>query len=120
LNQKNITKFQIERNVCYKCYHPSSSCMCSHISAIETNTHFVILMHPKEFRHTKNGTGNFTNLSLKNCELHVGIDFSNYNVNFKQKQISRMKVPALAMMMGSGNENILEKSDAQSCDKKLI
>jgi DTW domain-containing protein YfiP len=34
-------------------------------------------MHPKEFRKTKNGTGHFTNLSLENCELHVGINFSN-------------------------------------------
>jgi DTW domain-containing protein YfiP len=33
-------------------------------------------MHPKEFKRTKNGTGHFTNLSLKNCEMHVGIDFS--------------------------------------------
>ena len=35
-------------------------------------------MHPKEFRHTKNGTGHFTNLSLTSCELHVGIDFTNH------------------------------------------
>jgi DTW domain-containing protein YfiP len=35
-------------------------------------------MHPKEFRKTKNGTGHFTNLSLKNCEIIVGIDFSNH------------------------------------------
>lgn len=34
-------------------------------------------MHPKEFRKTKNGTGHFTNLSLKNCEIHVGVDFTN-------------------------------------------
>ena len=33
-------------------------------------------MHPKEFRKTKNGTGHFTNLSLTNCEIHVGIDFT--------------------------------------------
>ncbi len=33
-------------------------------------------MHPKEFKKTKNGTGHFTNLSLKNCEIHVGVDFS--------------------------------------------
>jgi len=39
----------------------------------------VILMHPKEFRKTKNGTGHFTNLSLKNCELHVGIDFTKHD-----------------------------------------
>lgn len=34
-------------------------------------------MHPKEFKKTKNGTGHFTNKSLKNSELHIGIDFSN-------------------------------------------
>lgn len=33
-------------------------------------------MHPKEFRKTKNGTGHFTNLSLDNCELYIGIDFT--------------------------------------------
>jgi len=33
-------------------------------------------MHPKEFKKTKNGTGHFTNLSLKNCEIHIGVDFS--------------------------------------------
>jgi DTW domain-containing protein YfiP len=33
-------------------------------------------MHPKEFKKTKNGSGHFTNLSLTNCELHVGVDFS--------------------------------------------
>ena len=33
-------------------------------------------MHPKEFKKTKNGTGHFTNLSLKNCEIHIGVNFS--------------------------------------------
>ena len=67
------------RGICYHCYRPQTSCMCSHITPIETNTRFVILMHPKEFRKTKNGTGHFTNLSLKNCEIHVGIDFSKHD-----------------------------------------
>ena len=35
-------------------------------------------MHPKEYRKTKNGTGHMTNNSLENCELHVGIDFTNH------------------------------------------
>ncbi len=34
-------------------------------------------MHPKEFRKTKNGTGHFTHLSLKNSEIHIGVDFTN-------------------------------------------
>ena len=51
--------------------------MCEHITPLETKTKFIILMHPKEFRKTKNGTGHFTHLSLKNSEIYVGIDFSN-------------------------------------------
>lgn len=66
------------REVCFKCYRPKSSCMCSHIQRIETKTKFVILMHPKEFRKTKNGTGHFTNLTLKNSEIYIGIDFTNH------------------------------------------
>jgi len=67
------------RTICYHCYRPQSSCMCDYITPIETNTRFIILMHPKEFRKTKNGTGHFTNLSLKNCELYVGIDFTKHD-----------------------------------------
>lgn len=66
------------RNVCYTCYRPQTSCMCSYITPIETKTRFIILMHPKEFKKTKNGTGHFTNLSLKNCEIFVGIDFTQH------------------------------------------
>jgi len=66
------------REHCYACYRPQTFCMCKYITPIETNTRFVILMHPKEFRKTKNGTGHFTNLSLKNCEIYVGIDFTQH------------------------------------------
>ena len=50
--------------------------MCPHIKAFNTNTKFVILMHPKEFKKVKNNTGHFTHLSLENSELFVGINFS--------------------------------------------
>lgn len=66
------------RSICYTCYRPQTSCMCRYITPIATDTRFVILMHPKEFKKTKNGTGHFTNLSLKNCEIHVGIDFTQH------------------------------------------
>jgi DTW domain-containing protein YfiP len=51
--------------------------MCKYIKPFETDTKFVILMHPKEFKKVKNNTGHFTHLSLKNSELFVGVDFSN-------------------------------------------
>ncbi|AFV97385.1 hypothetical protein B649_05355 [Candidatus Sulfuricurvum sp. RIFRC-1] len=52
--------------------------MCSYVKPIETQTKFVILMHPKEFKKTKNGTGHLTHLSLVNSELYVDIDFSGH------------------------------------------
>jgi DTW domain-containing protein YfiP len=64
------------RVFCYGCYRPKSSCMCEHINAIDTKTKFVILMHSKEFRKTKNNTGLFSHRQLKNSELFIGIDFS--------------------------------------------
>jgi len=66
-----------DREKCYSCYRPKSSCMCGYVNPIETKTKFVILMHPKEFKKVKNGTGHLTHLSLKNSELFVGIDFTN-------------------------------------------
>jgi len=68
-----------DREKCYKCYRPKSSCMCKHIEAFDTNTKFVILMHPKEFKKVKNNTGFFTHLTLKNSEVFIGIDFSEHN-----------------------------------------
>jgi len=65
-----------DREKCYKCYRPKSSCMCKHIKAIDTKTKFIILMHPKEFKKVKNNTGFFTHLSLSNSELFTGINFS--------------------------------------------
>lgn len=40
-----------------------------------TRTRFVFLMHPKEFRHEKAGTGRLTHLCLPNSELHMGVNF---------------------------------------------
>ncbi len=64
------------RKRCYRCYRPQSSCMCRYITKMQTKTKFVILMHAKEFKKIKNGTGHFSHLSLENSELFVGIDFS--------------------------------------------
>ncbi|PHS56965.1 MAG: hypothetical protein COB17_07760 [Sulfurimonas sp.] len=52
--------------------------MCNEVNPIDTNTKFIILMHPKEFKKTKNGTGHFTHLSLNNSELFIGVDFTNH------------------------------------------
>lgn len=66
------------RNICYTCFRPESSCMCTYITPLDTETRFIILMHPKEFKKTKNGTGHFTHLSLSHSEIFIGIDFTEH------------------------------------------
>ena len=56
---------------------PSSTCICNHISPLHTKTRFIILMHPKEYRSERNGTGHMTKLQLENSEIIVGVDFTN-------------------------------------------
>ena len=65
------------REKCYECYRPKKSCMCEYIQKIDTNTQFIIIMHPKEFKKTKNNTGRFTHQSLPNSKIYIGIDFNN-------------------------------------------
>jgi len=67
------------RTTCYRCYRPTELCLCSAIKPIQTKTKFVILMHPKEFKKTKNGTGHLTHLSLPNSELFVDVDFTHHH-----------------------------------------
>lgn len=64
------------RQKCFNCMRPESSCMCRYTNPIVTNTKFVILMHPHEFKKVKNGTGRFTHLQLENSEIIVDIDFT--------------------------------------------
>jgi len=56
---------------------PSSSCICKHINPLQTKTRFIILMHPKEYKKERNGTGRMTKLQLENSEIIVGVDFTN-------------------------------------------
>lgn len=66
------------RETCYHCYRPLKQCLCSRVNPIQTATKFVILMHPKEFKKTKNGTGRLTHLSLPNSELFIDVDFTDH------------------------------------------
>ena len=56
---------------------PSGSCICKHLNPLQTKTRFIILMHPKEYKKEKNGTGHMTKLQLENSEIIVGVDFTN-------------------------------------------
>lgn len=70
--------YEVGRSTCYVCYRPKNLCMCTSVNPIHTQTKFVILMHPKEFKKTKNGTGRLTHLSLPNSELYIDVDFTHH------------------------------------------
>lgn len=64
------------RDNCYQCMRPASTCICSRLNPLQTRTRFVVLMHPKEYRKERIGTGRITKLQLENSELIVGVDFT--------------------------------------------
>lgn len=66
------------RVMCYRCFWPQAHCWCGSLYPMETQTRFVFLMHPKEFKEEKAGTGRLTHLCLPNSELHMGTGFDGH------------------------------------------
>jgi DTW domain-containing protein YfiP len=68
----------MSRETCYRCFWPQPLCWCPSITPMATRTKFVFLMHPKEFKQEKAGTGRLTHLCLAGSELHVGVGFDEH------------------------------------------
>ena len=61
---------------------PKNHCLCSIIHPFDTRAEFVILIHPKEMKKVRNGTGRLTHLCLSRSRLVMGESFSlNPDVN---------------------------------------
>src|SRR4051795_6846772 len=67
------------REMCYRCFWPKRQCWCASIAPMPTRTHFVLLMHPKEWKQEKAATGRLTHLCLRNSVIHVGIGFDQHS-----------------------------------------
>ena len=92
------------RNNCYQCMRPLNLCICKHTSPLQTKTRFIILMHPKEYKKEKNGTGRMTKLQLENSEIIVGVDFTNNNrVN---EILNKEKYGSFLLYPGKDNFNL--------------
>ncbi|WP_078933333.1 tRNA-uridine aminocarboxypropyltransferase [Treponema porcinum] len=61
---------------CQMCFRPANFCLCKYTKEIDSGVKFVFLMHPKEYRKQRTGTGRLAKISLKDSEILVGIDFS--------------------------------------------
>lgn len=62
-------------NLCLHCRRRLATCVCEYVRPFATTSRFVILMHPKEFKKEKVGTGRFSHLILENSEIIVGVNF---------------------------------------------
>jgi DTW domain-containing protein YfiP len=68
----------MSRDTCYRCFWPKPLCWCGSIVPMPTRTRFVFLMHPKEYKQEKAGTGRLTHLCLPNSEIQVGVEFDGH------------------------------------------
>jgi DTW domain-containing protein YfiP len=62
--------------LCYRCHWLPHLCRCPWIRPFATRTRFVLLMHPKEARRERLGTGRLTHAAMKDSEIIVGVDFT--------------------------------------------
>lgn len=70
-------------NLCLNCRRRLLTCVCDKIKPFHTQSRFIILMHPMEFKKEKVGTGRFSHLILKNSEVLVDVGFDD-NVRLKE------------------------------------
>jgi DTW domain-containing protein len=64
--------------MCYRCFWPQALCWCASIQPMPTRTKLVFLMHPKEFKEERTGTGRLTHLCLADSELYMGVGFDEH------------------------------------------
>ncbi len=103
----------MSRETCYRCFWPQSLCWCASIQPMATRTRFVFLMHPKEFKREKAGTGRLTHLCLPNSEIHMGIGFDDHEA--VQALINDQKNFAVLLYPGETARN-LSNGDLQAAD----
>jgi DTW domain-containing protein YfiP len=62
--------------LCYACHWLAGLCRCPWIKPFATRSRFVILMHPKEARRERLGTGRLCKAALPDSEIIVGVDYT--------------------------------------------
>ena len=67
-----------ESERCYRCFWPKRLCWCGSIRPMATRTKIVILIHPKEWKEQRTGTGRLTHLCLADSELIMGVGFDEH------------------------------------------
>lgn len=64
------------REICFKCLRPLDNCFCKFLPPFDPGIKFIFLMHPKEAKRQRTGTGRIAHAGLVDSEILVGIDFT--------------------------------------------
>jgi len=65
----------VKRKICLSCDKAIKACICQSIKKIDSDIELIILQHPSEVKNAI-GTARILNLSLSNCRIIVGEDFT--------------------------------------------
>lgn len=109
---------------CYKCFRPIERCLCKFVTPpINAGVKFIFLMHPKEAKRNRTGTGRISHAALTDSEILVGIDFSE-NLKFKslltdQKYLPLLLYPGEEAMTAHdlANRNLIGKKEINASRK---
>lgn len=103
---------------CYRCYKPITNCLCKYTKELDTGIKFIFLMHTKEAKRQRTGTGNLAHISLKDSEIIVGLDFNN-NQHFQELLHDEKYFPVL-MYPGENAWTAKKEGFAQTIGKKTL
>lgn len=103
---------------CPACFRPVDYCLCKYTSEISSGVKFVFLMHPKEYRKQRTGTGRLAKISLSDSEILVGVDFSqNERLNVLLNDPSYFPV---LLYPGEDAWNVRKEGFVQAADGKTL
>ncbi len=107
------------RELCLKCLRPLESCYCKYIKQEDYGIKFVFLMHPKEAKKQRTGTGRLANLSLYDSEIIVGVDFSE-NKRLNELLADEKYFPVLLYPKEDALTSESEKLKSSLINRKLL
>lgn len=106
---------------CYKCFRPKEFCLCSFATPpIESGVKFIFLMHPKEAKRQRTGTGRLAHICLADSEILQGLEFSE-NARLRELLENEKFLPVL-MYPGNdawnvNDENFVTLFSSEKCEE---
>ncbi len=121
-------------NLCLTCRRRLRTCVCGELKPFDTNSRFLILMHPMEYKKEKVGTGRFSHLILRNSEILVDVGFDD-NERFRELlrdpeyatyvlypgfETIDIGDPELPQKLGPGKSQFIVIDGTWPCAKKMM